>query len=99
MTARGLAEIADSNEIAAVSDWLAALKPGVAADHGARAQRFGGALALALPATGTLFFNRVIGLGAPSSRPAPWCGTWRTSTAISAPGSWSTSGETRARPS
>jgi hypothetical protein len=53
----------DANEIAALSDWVAALDADVAAEYGAQVKRFGHAAALAMPGTETLFFNRVIGLG------------------------------------
>jgi hypothetical protein len=59
--ARG--RVADANEIAAVMSWVSAMDPRVVADFGVRAERLGGALALFVPATGTAFFNRVIGLG------------------------------------
>jgi hypothetical protein len=62
-TVPALAATVDSNEIAAVHDWVAAMPPEVAARYGAQARWFGDALALAVPVTGTLFFNRVIGLG------------------------------------
>jgi hypothetical protein len=53
----------DASEIAVVTDWITALDPGVASAYGARLSRFGGAVAMALPGTDTLYFNRVIGLG------------------------------------
>lgn len=63
MTVPALAAAVDANESAAAADWVAAMAPRVAAGYGAQARWFGGALALAVPGTGTLFFNRVIGLG------------------------------------
>lgn len=58
-----LAQTVDTNESAALRDWVASLEPGVAAEFGFRAESFGTALALAAPAVDTVFLNRVIGLG------------------------------------
>jgi hypothetical protein len=54
---------ADANEIAAVTNWTAAIEPAVTAEFGVRTECTKGALALFVPATGTAFFNRVLGLG------------------------------------
>ena len=54
---------ANANEAAALTDLVAALPEEVASRFGAETRSFGGAVALALPGTGTAFFNRVIGLG------------------------------------
>jgi GNAT superfamily N-acetyltransferase len=53
----------DNNEIAAMRDWLCSLAPEVARHYGAEVRMFGNALAMAVPGTDTVFYNRVIGLG------------------------------------
>lgn len=64
------AQDVDASEIAAVTDWLAALDPLTAKSYGAEVFRAGGAVAVILPGVDTLFFNRVLGLGVfePASR-------------------------------
>jgi GNAT superfamily N-acetyltransferase len=65
-----LAAAVDDNEIAAMRDWLGSLAPEVAEHFGVQVRAFGNALAIAVPGTGTVFYNRVIGLGGvqPASR-------------------------------
>ena len=58
-----IARLIDLNEAAALSDVIAAMPTRVARDYGACVRTFGGATAVAIPGTGTAFFNRAIGLG------------------------------------
>jgi hypothetical protein len=53
----------DASEIAAVTDWMAALGPQVGKSYGAELVREGGSVAVLLPGADTRFFNRVLGLG------------------------------------
>jgi hypothetical protein len=65
-----IAQDIDASEIAAVTDWMAALGPSVAKSYGAELTLAGGAAMMLLPGADTLFFNRVLGLGVfqPASR-------------------------------
>jgi hypothetical protein len=72
---------ADSNEIDAVTSWVATMEPSAVRQFGVRVERAAGALALFVPGTGTAFHNRVLGLGVTQEATRPlvrqWVGEYR----------------------